>query len=114
MAFPTSQGQLVKAIRGDESRASFAEKLGVSRSALSRYESEKLGIPMRVLNFCLQAIANPGVQESQRKSPVDRALLLARETVSELESAAQAAKKVTVKAAGSRGPTDSGQRGETK
>lgn len=89
MGFPTSQGQLVKASRGDESRASFAEKLGVSRSSLSRYESEKLGVPTRVLNFCLLSISDTSVQEAQRRTPVDRALQLARETVNELESAAK-------------------------
>jgi transcriptional regulator with XRE-family HTH domain len=89
MSFPTSQGQLVKTSRGDESRDSFAKKLGVSRSSLSRYENEKLGVPTRVLNFCLLAISAPSVQQAQRKTPVDRALELARETVNELESAAK-------------------------
>lgn len=56
--FPTSQAELLKAARGRETQTAFAKRLGVDKSSLSRYESEKLGAPTTVLNYCLRVVAN--------------------------------------------------------
>lgn len=55
--FPTSQGELIKRARGEKTQSAFAKELGVDRTCLSRYESEKLGASTKVLNYCLRAIA---------------------------------------------------------
>lgn len=38
--------------------------LGVARSSLSRYESEKLGLPVHALNRCLTELASRAQEES--------------------------------------------------
>lgn len=55
--FPKSQGQLIRAARGLRTQGEFARLLNVDRSCLSRYESERLGAPPRVINYCLAAVA---------------------------------------------------------
>lgn len=85
--FPTSQGELIKLARGEKAQSTFAKELGVDRTCLSRYESEKLGAPTKVLNYCLRAIAahiSPGAEEDQ---PVQQALAQIRQAVDFLERA---------------------------
>lgn len=86
--FPTSQSELLRAARGLETQAVFAKRLGVNKSSLSRYESEKLGAPTTVLNYCLRAVANQ-LQESET-SAVQQALALVRRAAQTLERAAEA------------------------
>lgn len=62
----------------------FARVLNVDRTCLSRYESEKLGAPTRVINYCLARVAALGGSDSPA-SDIDRALLLAKEAVQSLE-----------------------------
>lgn len=83
--FPTSQGELLKIARGRETQAAFAERLGVNKSSLSRYESEKLGAPTSVLNYCLQVVANQ--LQGGQASAVEQALVLVRRAAQTLERA---------------------------
>lgn len=85
--FPTSQGQLIRTARGQQSQVEFAKLLKVNRSSLSRYESEQLGAPTSVLNYCLRAVVGAAAKDVLPDTPVQRALLLARQAVSELEQA---------------------------
>lgn len=85
-SFPSSQRELLLAARGQETQAAFARRLGVDRTCLSRYETEQLGAPTSVLNFCLEQISaqlqsgnNPAIQE---------ALHLVRQAAETLERAA--------------------------
>lgn len=71
-SLPTSQRELLLAARGSESQEAFARRLGIDRTCLSRYERERLGVPISVLNHCLRAIA--GAEVRAEASPVDRAL----------------------------------------
>ena len=100
--FPTSQGQLVKAARGQQSQVEFAKLLKVSRSCLSRYESEKLGAPTKVLNYCLRAVAAVAAKDVLPNTPVQRALRLARQAVSELEQVEGPSLKAALKASRAR------------
>jgi transcriptional regulator with XRE-family HTH domain len=50
---PKSQEELLRVARGTRTQLEFAQVLGVARSTLSRYESEKLGLPVHALNRCL-------------------------------------------------------------
>lgn len=72
--------------RGDMTKTAFAKELKVDRSCLSRYESEKLGAPTSVLNYCLRAIAARHGEPNPKASPTDRALQLTRNAVRELEA----------------------------
>ena len=54
---PASQGDLIRAARGELTQSEFAKRLGVHASCLSRYEREQLGAPTKVLNFCLKTLA---------------------------------------------------------
>ena len=85
--FPTSQRELLRAARGELTQAAFAEKLGIDRSCLSRYESEKLGAPTSVINFCLAKLASTLDRATPRKPGLEHALELARRTVDTLEQA---------------------------
>lgn len=87
--FPTSQRELLRAARGELTQAAFAEKLGIDRSCLSRYESEKLGAPTSVINFCLAKLASTLNGAAPRKPGLEQALELARRTVDTLEQAAR-------------------------
>ena len=90
-SLPKTQGELVRRVRGRLTQADFARQLGVERSCLSRYEREKLGVPVKVLNYCLSAIAahiGGGLASSQ---DLEQALAHARETVSLLEVASHTA-----------------------
>lgn len=87
--FPRSQGELIKRARGGNTQSAFAKELGVDRTCLSRYESEKLGAPTKVLNYCLRAIAaHAGVAEAGGR-PVELALEHVRQAVGFLERATQ-------------------------
>lgn len=81
--FPTSQAELLKVARGGDTQAAFAIKLGVNKSSLSRYESEKIGAPTSVLNYCLQAVANQ--MQGGQTSAVQKALILVRRAAETLE-----------------------------
>lgn len=83
--FPTSQGELIKAARGQETQAAFAKRLGIGKSSLSRYESEKLGAPTIVLNYCLRAVADQ--LHEGNPSAVKQALALVRRAAQTLEQA---------------------------
>lgn len=89
VSFPTSQGELIKRARGEKSQAAFAKELGVDRTCLSRYESEKLGAPTGVLNYCLSAIAAHAGQDEAAVRPVDQALEHVRQAMTCLERAAR-------------------------
>lgn len=62
--FPVSQGQLLRLVRGERSQKEFAQQLGVARATLSRYENEKLGLPVHALNKCLAELAKLRSDES--------------------------------------------------
>jgi DNA-binding XRE family transcriptional regulator len=80
--FPTSQRELLLSARGELTQTAFAKQLGVDRSCLSRYESEALGAPVVVLNYCLQKIAKG---HSGHATPVAQALELVRRAAVALE-----------------------------
>src|SRR5690606_31959726 len=85
--FPTSQGQLIRAARGERTQAEFARALGVDRSCLSRYESEALGAPTVVINHCLAALAT-SLATTGGTWPIEEALSHARLTVAAIEKVA--------------------------
>jgi hypothetical protein len=87
--YPSSQGELIRRARGEQPQSAFAKELGVDRTCLSRYESEKLGAPTKVLNHCLRAIAAQAGQSDAAAPPVDQALAHARQAVDFLERATQ-------------------------
>lgn len=87
LPFPRSQGELIRAARGARSQKEFAQVLQVDRTSLSRYESEQLGAPTSVINFCLKALAD--AQDAQTaRAHLTRALEHARLAVGELERVA--------------------------
>lgn len=86
VSFPTSQRELLIAARGQETQAAFARRLRINRSSLSRYESEQLGAPTAVINFCLERIST---QLQSGSSPaIQQALVLVRQAAKTLEKAA--------------------------
>ncbi len=86
MLLPNSQGELIRTVRGNRSQSEFARALGCDRSCLSRYESESLGAPTSVINYCLKAISSgPSQQRGAGLLPVDVALQHAKEVVTALE-----------------------------
>lgn len=89
-SFPTTQGELIKRARGAQTQTAFALVLNVSRSCLSRYESEALGAPPGVINYCLGAIAAQLSERSEDEDPLERALRLSRATTRQLEAASSA------------------------
>lgn len=82
---PQSQGELIRTVRGKRSQVDFAHELGCDRSCLSRYESESLGAPTSVINFCLKAISQEMRQPGAMGLPIDVALRYAKEVVMALE-----------------------------
>jgi hypothetical protein len=84
--FPTSQGELIKAARGEMTQAAFADEVGVDRSCLSRYERETLGAPTKLLNFCLRAVAQQMGDEVANESGLRKALRHMHQAVDELEA----------------------------
>ena len=86
---PTSQGELIKLARGERTQSAFAKELGVDRTCMSRYESEKLGAPTKVLNYCLRAIAAHVGAGTEKERPVQQALDHVRQAVDFLERATQ-------------------------
>lgn len=85
LPFPTSQRELLLAARGTATQVAFAKLLGVDRTCLSRYESEKLGAPTPVLNYCLKSVAEMMYPGSTASSDVQQALAYARRAVDTLE-----------------------------
>lgn len=85
---PTSQGELIRTARGGLTQAAFAKVLGVDRSCLSRYESEALGAPTSVINFCLGSLTtSPTETGGLDKASLRQALANARQVVKALELA---------------------------
>lgn len=84
--FPTSQGKLIKAARGERTQATFAEEVGVDRSCLSRYEKETLGAPTKLLNYCLRAVAQQLGGEGASNAALGKALRHMHQAVDELEA----------------------------
>lgn len=68
-------------------KSAFACLLGVHRSCLTRYESEELGAPPKVINDCLRAIAAHLNPISSARPPLAQALHHARQGVELLERA---------------------------
>ena len=91
--FPVRQGELIRLARGLATQAEFAKRLGVDRSCLSRYESEALGAPTTVINYCLRAIVGLKPENSSSATELQRALSHARQAVAELEAATQAERR---------------------
>jgi len=91
LTFPTSQADLLRLARGPLTQAEFAKALGVDRSCLSRYESEKLGAPASVISHCLRTIAAAANTGSSGDSMLQKALWSARQTLSTLEELASEA-----------------------
>ena len=85
IVLPKSQGELIRHARGSLTQTEFARQLGVERSCLSRYEREKLGAPVKVLNHCLSAIAAQINERLTLRQDIEQALAHARQTVSLLE-----------------------------
>jgi DNA-binding XRE family transcriptional regulator len=83
--FPQSQQALLRDVRGGRTQAQFAELLGVDRSCLSRYESEALGAPTAVINYCLAVLASRLQTDAGRVWPIADALEHAKEVVNALE-----------------------------
>ena len=83
--FPRSQGDLLKAARGGDTQAAFAKKLGINKTSWSRYESEKIGAPIDVLNYCLKAVSERF--QDGNLSAVEQALDLVRRAAHTLERA---------------------------
>lgn len=71
--------------RGDATQADFAALAGVNKSSLSRYETEKLGAPTRLINYCLARLAEAVSEHSHTESPLESALENAKRTVQLLE-----------------------------
>lgn len=84
---PRSQGELVRWARGDSTQAEFAAAAGVHKSSLSRYESEQLGAPTHLINYCLARLAD-AVSEQSHAEGVEGALENAKRTVILLEGLA--------------------------
>lgn len=82
---PRSQKELIRAARGDLTQAEFARELQVDRSCLSRYESEALGAPTSVINYCLVSLAQTIERDAGHALPISEALSHAREAVAALE-----------------------------
>lgn len=78
---------MIRRARGQKRQAAFAKELGVDRTCLSRYESEKLGAPTKVLNYCLRAIAAHTEQGGDGAHPVEQALEHVRQAAEFLELA---------------------------
>ncbi|WP_028231351.1 helix-turn-helix domain-containing protein [Paraburkholderia mimosarum] len=86
---PRSQGELLRWARGESTQAEFATVTGVHKSTLSRYESEKLGAPTHLINFCLARLADYVSDHSHTEMGLEGALDNARRTVVLLEGLAQ-------------------------
>lgn len=83
--FPRTQGQLIQLARGGISQRDFAARLGVDKSCMSRYESGKLGAPVKVIDYCLQELASQLETGNFERLRVTEALSFARRTVAALE-----------------------------
>lgn len=105
--FPTSQRTLLVEARGAATQSEFAQKLGVDRSCLSRYEQEKLGAPVGVLNECLRIVSHK-MAETSKLSSVERALAHVRQAAMALEDEVDAPPKKIAGAQRSR--TSAGKR----
>jgi DNA-binding XRE family transcriptional regulator len=85
-SFPTSQGELIRAARGERTQAVFAVEVGVNRSCLSRYEKETLGAPTKLLNYCLRAVAQQLEDDGASEGGLRKALRHIHHAVDELEA----------------------------
>jgi predicted transcriptional regulator len=82
--FPQSQKELLRLARGAATQKEFAMLLKVDKSCLSRYESGKLGAPVRVIDECLKIVASE-LSQSAGGPSITAALEHARMTVKCLE-----------------------------
>lgn len=85
---PRTQGELIKWARGSSTQAEFANAHRVDKSALSRYESEKLGAPTRLINDCLSQLADFLLANPSATDGIKNTLDSARKTVTLLEALA--------------------------
>jgi len=85
---PRSQGELIRWARGASTQAEFAAAHRIDKSSLSRYESEKLGAPTKLLNECLTQLAEFLLANPQAADGLKNALENARKTVAALEGLA--------------------------
>ena len=92
--FPLNQCDLIRAARGGMTQAEFAYHAGIGRTALCKYEGQKLGVPPKFLNFCLAEVAKRLGAEAIHHEGAKTALAHARQTVQELEKLAQDDKPV--------------------
>lgn len=86
--FPSTQGELIRQARGEQSQAEFAKRLGCDRSCLSRYETERLGAPTDVINKCLGILSSQLAVATVVEMPLQKVLKKARAMVAELEKIA--------------------------
>ena len=83
-SIPTSQGELIRLVRGERTQKQFAALVGVDRTCLSRYESETLGAPTSVINYCLKSLSAT-TSTDDVPWPLEQALAQARLVVASLE-----------------------------
>lgn len=88
--YPRRQSELLKAARGVRTQRAFASELGVGPTALSKYEAERLGAPVKVLNQCLAIVASTHAGGVTSATPLERALKHAESVVAELKAAGSA------------------------
>ncbi len=82
---PRTQGELLRWARGTNTQADFAKATGVNKSTLSRYENEKLGAPVSLINYCLARLAETLSDPGSAEVGIEGALDNARRTVTLLE-----------------------------
>ncbi|WP_291811178.1 XRE family transcriptional regulator [Limnobacter sp.] len=82
--YPISQKELLRYARGEATQREFSNELGVEPSSYCRYESEKLGAPVFVINACLKKLFAPKDKQN-RKHHIDTALTHARKIIEQLE-----------------------------
>lgn len=85
LAFPQSQGELIRQARGSRSQAEFSRILKCDRSCLSRYESDSLGAPPHVISACLRIVAALQMTSTDAVLPFARALQHLQDAVRELQ-----------------------------
>jgi len=85
---PKSQGELIRWARGKSTQVEFAAAHKINKSCLSRYESEQLGAPTRLINDCLAQLAEFLITNPRAADGLKGALDNARKTVTLLEGLA--------------------------
>ncbi len=88
-SLPKTYGEQIQHDRGSLTQAGVPRNLGVERSCLSRYEREKLGVPVKVLNYCIGARAGQINASLEPIQNIEQAQAHARQTMSLLEVTSQ-------------------------